>query len=400
MTRSFSSPRPLEAAWQSVLEGALGRAVAPRSLAVMVERLSARYRGEAVTLAHADEMAARALFWTPRDLPKVHRAVGELSFARALPARPLRVLDLGAGLGATSLGLLRALPAGVTVAELTAVDRDPRALEILARVMERAAGAGLIPAGVVPRTLTRDLSVEGWDEGLGVFDVILAGLSLVELARAGAGSGDEVARGAVIAERVRAMLPHLADDGALILLEPGNRHETRALHHARAGLLEAGVTVFSPCLTPGPCPMLAGDRDWCHEDLPELSLPDWLVPIAKLAGLRWQGLTWSYLVLRRDGATLARALHAEGRRALRVVSNPLCTKGKTETWLCGEGVAEGPLRVMELARDARRTAHPTLDQLHRGDLLLAACAALEGDGRRVLRLTPGEWTRVPGEPRG
>ena len=110
MTRSFSAPRPLEAAWQSVLEGSLGRTVQPRPLAVMVERLSARYRGEAVVLAHADEMAARAMFWTPRDLPKVHRAVAELVYAKALPERPLRVLDLGAGLGATSMGFLRALP--------------------------------------------------------------------------------------------------------------------------------------------------------------------------------------------------------------------------------------------------------------------------------------------------
>ena len=119
MSRSFPSPRPVEPAWQSVLEGSLGRVVAPRPLAVMVERLSARYRGEAVNLAHADEMSARALFWFPRDLPKVHRAVAELAHAQALPARPLRVLDLGAGLGATFMGFLRALPVGVTVAEVT-----------------------------------------------------------------------------------------------------------------------------------------------------------------------------------------------------------------------------------------------------------------------------------------
>ncbi|MEZ4391999.1 MAG: class I SAM-dependent methyltransferase, partial [Polyangiales bacterium] len=183
MKRSFPAPSPIEAAWQSVLESALGRTVAPRSLGVMVERLSARYRGENVVLAPADELAARALFWLPRDLPKVQRAVSELSFAGALPDRPLKVLDLGAGLGATSLGLLRALPAGRTVAEITAVDRDARALELFQRVFIRAQSAGLAPAGVTVQTLTRDLSADGWDESLGTYDVILAGLSLVELAQ-------------------------------------------------------------------------------------------------------------------------------------------------------------------------------------------------------------------------
>lgn len=378
-----------------MLESALGRTVAPRSLGVMVERLSARYRGENVVLAPADELAARALFWLPRDLPKVQRAVSELSFAGALPDRPLKVLDLGAGLGATSLGLLRALPAGRAVAEITAVDRDARALEVFQRVFARAQSAGLAPAGVTAQTLTRDLSADGWDESLGTYDVILAGLSLVELAQATAES--ESARGAVIAERVRAILPHLAEDGALILVEPASRHETRALHHARDALLSAGVTVFSPCLHARACPMLTNERDWCHEDLPELSLPPWLVPIAKLAGLRWDGPTWSYLVLRRDGRTLRDAIAAEGRTSLRMVSNLMATKGKIETLVCGELPGEATLRrAMELEREAKKAKSPTFDTLARGDLLRVATSELEGDPAKVLRLTPGQWERVEG----
>lgn len=378
-----------------MLESALGRTVAPRSLGVMVERLSARYRGENVVLAPADELAARALFWLPRDLPKVQRAVSELAFAGALPDRPLKVLDLGAGLGATSLGLLRALPAGRAVAEITAVDRDARALEVFQRVFARAQSAGLAPAGVTAQTLTRDLSADGWDESLGTYDVILAGLSLVELAQATAES--ESARGAVIAERVRAILPHLAEDGALILVEPGSRHETRALHHARDALLSAGVTVFSPCLHARACPMLTNERDWCHEDLPELSLPPWLVPIAKLAGLRWDGPTWSYLVLRRDGRTLRDAIAAEGRTSLRMVSNLMATKGKIETLVCGELPGDATLRrAMELEREAKKAKSPTFDTLARGDVITVPTADLEGDAGKVLRRSPGQWERVEG----
>src|SRR5580700_2681488 len=57
------------------------------------------------------------------------------------------------------------------------------------------------------------------------------------------------------------------------------------------------VTVFAPCLHAAPCPALARDSDWCHEDL-DVDLPGWLVPVAKAAGLRHEGLTFSYLVLR------------------------------------------------------------------------------------------------------
>lgn len=384
-------PPPIESAWQSVLEDALHRPVAPRALGVMVERMSARYRGEPVVLAASDELAARALFWFPRDLPKVHRAVMELVRAGALPPRPLRVLDLGAGLGATSLGLLRALPAPHRVAEVTVVDRDPRALELLGRIASRAAKAGLIPEGVTFHSLTRDLAAPDWDAALGTYDLVLAGLSLVEVAQATADT--EEARGAVIAERVRAILPHVAPDGALILLEPGNRHETRALHHARDAVIASGATVFAPCLHARPCPMLAGERDWCHEDLADYSLPPWLIPVAKSAGLRWEGLTWSYLVLRRDGRTLRGAMPAE--TPMRMVSQPSVTKGKTEAWWCGPITgARGDLRVVELDRVAKRAVGVRLRDVARGTLV-----ALEEEGiakaeGKALRLDPARWRPV------
>lgn len=346
-----------------------------------------------MNLALPDELAARALFWFPRDLPKVQRAVAELEFADALPDRPLRVLDLGAGLGATSMGLLRALSPARSVSGITAVDREPRALELLLRIASRAQGAGLIPSSVSFEALSRDLSADEWREGLGTFDVILAGLSLVEIARSTADS--ELSRGAVIAERVRAMLPLLAGDGALILIEPGSRHETRALHHAHDALLSSGVTVFAPCLHARACPMLRNERDWCHEDLAELSLPAWLVPIAKLAGLRWDGPTWSYLVLRRDGRTLREAARRDGQTALRVVSNMLNTKGKSETELCGELPGDGALRrAMELERDTKKAKAETFAALARGDVLTLPSGELEGDPTKALRLAPGQWTRL------
>ncbi|MEZ4393307.1 MAG: hypothetical protein R3A48_19655 [Polyangiales bacterium] len=51
---------------------------------------------------------------------------------------------------------------------------------------------------------------------------------------------------------MRAILPRLAD-GALILVEPKARHETRALHHARDTLIAGGATVFLSCLHARAC---------------------------------------------------------------------------------------------------------------------------------------------------
>src|SRR4051812_43651240 len=103
------TPRPLEAAWEAILTAAAPRPTNPRALAVMVERVSRRYNGEDVAIAKSDELLARTLFWFARDIQKPGLPIAELVRAGALRPRPLSVLDVGAGMGATSLGILRAL---------------------------------------------------------------------------------------------------------------------------------------------------------------------------------------------------------------------------------------------------------------------------------------------------
>ena len=385
--------KPVEPAWCEVLEQALGRAVPLEALAVMVARQSQRYLGEDIALAPADGLAARTLFWFPRDVLKVARAVGELAWAGALPDRPLRVLDLGAGVGATSLGALRALPPAVKVAAVTAVDSDPAALAILRRLADGARTANLLAATTpAVRTLVRDLTQPGWGDDLGLHDLVLAGLTAVEFTRA---HGDEVARGAAIAVFLREALRRVADDGALVVIEPGSRAESRALHVARSILIADGATVFAPCLHAAECPMLRTTRDWCHEDLADVALPPWLQGVAKTAGLRWEGLTWSYLVLRRDGRTLRGAMPAE--TPMRMVSQPSVSKGKTEAWWCGPITgARGDLRVVELDRVARRTTGARLRDIARGALIALeeeGIAEAE-DGGKALRLDPTHWRTV------
>lgn len=166
--------------------------------------------------------------------------------------------------------------------------------------------------------------------------------------------------------------------------------------------------------------MLANEGDWCHEDL-AIDLPPWLVAVARAAGLRWQGLTFSYLVLQPalapSSATVAAADRtpaaseaapadaATGPRRLRVISGPIVSKGKIEAYLCGDfGPAHGgggQVRAVRLDRD-RGAESAAWDDIARGDVLAIdpapAPAASGGSPRlgkeaRVTRIDVGEPRR-------
>jgi hypothetical protein len=200
------------------------------------------------------------------------------------------------------------------------------------------------------------------------FDLVMVGQVLSELDR----ELDDGARVARHAERIGALMASLDERGSLVIVEPALRDRTRHLHRLRDALLATrAVTVFAPCLHADPCPALDRESDWCHEDLP-VDLPPWLVPIARAAGLRWQGLTFSYLVLRKDGRTLEDALPAGAR--LRAVSQLIVSKGKKEAFLCGRrasGAHGERLLAVRLDRDAS-DANRDWSTLGRGDLFTAA----------------------------
>ena len=396
--------RPLEADWQATLDGvARGRgwptSGEPARLAVQLAKLSAAYNGEGspggTSAAAIGTGAARLAFSFARDVPKAAGAVRELvaSGALAMPeGRPLRVLDLGAGLGATTWGLARALEAHGAKGELEAtwVDGDAEALEVAQAIARARAAAGVDAVRVVGRPVRADLNA-GSDAALGKlertgFDVVVLGQVLSELDRGEAGTPARIARHAGL---VRKLLRELvAPTGSLVVVEPALRDRTRHLHAIRDALLadaqasgasspDARVTLFAPCLHAASCPALAHPGDWCHEDL-AVDLPAWLVPVARGAGLRWQGLTFSYLVLRKDGRTLAAALpRRSGAPALRVVSGPLVSKGKREAFMCGElpspgdppgARSGGRVRAMRLDRDESAT-NAAWDELPKGTLV-------------------------------
>src|SRR5262249_26029634 len=152
-------------------------ALDPRALtAAIVERshlytddrahLGARLAGA----ARDRDLAARALFFTVADAPKIGVPLTELRARGLLPRSPLRVLDVGAGVGAMIFGLCAALPD--VEPHVTAVDQDARALAILARA------AASLPTAPRVQTVVADVSRVLPD---GSYDLVVAGTVLNEL---------------------------------------------------------------------------------------------------------------------------------------------------------------------------------------------------------------------------
>ncbi|GAC1534387.1 MAG: hypothetical protein NVS3B10_28130 [Polyangiales bacterium] len=359
--------------WPSVAE--------PARLAPQVAALAAAYNDPALRgLSGVDHRAARLGFWLPRDVPKMAGAVREAVATGHVAfdgARSLRVLDVGAGLGASHRGLARALDAAGArgVVDVLALDADAAALELAGKLARARPREGSVELRV---------SIERREAGAGVpgkepFDVILLGQVLTELDLA----LEADARVQAHRARIAALLERLSPRGVLVVVEPALRPRARHLQRVRGALLDAGdARVFAPCLHEGRCPLLGREGDWCHEDL-DVDLPPWLVPVAKLAGLRWEGLTFSYLVLTRRGASLRESLGArrpghETGRVVRAVSHAMPTKGKVEVLACGDPlrtavVDDDPLgpfgaRLGRLDRE-RSEANDAIGALRRGDVL-------------------------------
>ncbi len=327
-----------------------------------ISSVSDRYVTERERLAdprpdNPAERAARALFFLPADLIKIHVPLAELDAAQAIPAGPLRILDLGCGLGTLSIGLLGYLGPRAAHATITLSDHDPAALALAHTLVSAAAAHLAVPVTITTRAidLHDPTSVPAPSPSP---SFILLGTTLNELHLAVPDPARTTARAALVTHLVATLAP----DGALIIIEPALRETARALEQTRDAVLAlatpaAPVHVFAPCTHGAPCSALVDPRDFCHEDRP-FNPPPRLARLISQSSLRSHGLKFAYLTLRRAPGRLS--------GGARVVSAPLSSKGKVEWFTCSEA-GRATLRILTRQRDD--VARDLLRRLDRGDQL-------------------------------
>lgn len=369
-------PAELEEVVVAAARGVVGDApLATAALVAAIIDRSARYTSERDKLAaprdNTADLAARAAFFTIADAMKVAVPLAELAGRNAIPPRrPLRVVDLGAGCGAMSLGLVAHLVSdarGDAAFDIVAIDRDIDALRIAGAAVRGLAERRDIDLAIT----TRAADVE--TTAIPPCDLVVMGTVLNELSAP--------ARLALVERALAAIAP----DGAVIVIEPALRETSRALHELRDAIIGKGAAhVFAPCTRRGaPCPMLANPDDWCHEDR-ATELPPRTAELARLTHLRDSGMKFSYLVLRHDDAPLVAAPHA-----WRVVSAQRPAKGKLELYGCSDA-GRVPLRLL---KRNRAEANRAFEAARRGDVLVTTAPV--GDDRvelardtRVERIEP------------
>ena len=236
-----------------------------------------------------DDLAALgyAVYHLPDNYAVVQYVLHELA-EKGLLGRKLRILDVGAGVGGPALGIHDYLPEDVSELHSEASETESRPALVEYHAVEPSAAADVFDHMLsdvgrnfypeVYRETAEEFEPEG-DEGSDPgegeaserYDLILFANVLNEL-----DDPESV---------VLRYLDYLADDGALLAIEPADRETSiglRQVERAVADEAEA-ATVFSPTLRlwPGERPT---DRGWSFDVKPDMEVPHFQRKLDEAAG--------------------------------------------------------------------------------------------------------------------
>jgi ribosomal protein RSM22 (predicted rRNA methylase) len=271
-------------------------------------------------LKDPDIRRAYALYYTTTNLLKPYIPLKELFFEKNLTG-PLRVLDLGAGTGAASFGLLyflqqRVFTAGV---DLTLVDAVRENLHDASKLI--TAYAKSLPFKIAlelyPKNILDDELLSGKE-----FDLILMMNTVNELDEQHA------------SQLLQKLSSLLSPTGSLLVIEPAAREASRRLLSFRDNAVLSSYTVYAPCTRQANCPALINENDWCHTEV-DWERPAFVRYIDDLIGTLRLSLKYTYVILNRNGETLSSRL--ERQELSRVVSDVFKEKGRTRFYLCDPG---------------------------------------------------------------
>ena len=336
-------------------------ASADTELAKAVTRLSDLYTSERGKLtreqASVSHLVAKSEYFLASDAPKIGLALTECAarsaaFARLSALDTIRVTDLGAGVGATSVGFMAWLAGARAASGLTNRIRiELHAIELgepAARAFERSVQAAAEHCG-----FDLALRIEAKDfRGVTVEarDLILCQTALNELL-----IGDTHSR------ETAAMVARWATAAPLLVIEPALKTTTRALMMLRDALLAlGGMHVVAPCLHQQRCPMLAREGDWCHEARRIEPTPR-VLTIDKLVGRRDERALFAFLA-----CAPAAVIASDARVTMRIVTDTLGSRGKTERLVCR---SDGEMRMMRLLDREVSESNALFLKAKRGDTL-------------------------------
>jgi SAM-dependent methyltransferase len=378
-------PGALEAFWLAEARTATGRAddeSALEALRPVLSALSDAFTSERGSTfadygAVPAQRAAYALAYGSQAWVRTRLALHDAARVRGWarpPGRALRVLDLGAGVGAAGLSAASWLrtQSGSPDVELTAVDRSRGALGALVAASERALAAAERPT---TRTLVADLARPDALALDGTFDLVVASFVLNELFP----DADDPAAGAWVGAVARRLAPH----GALLLLEPAPPAYARRLVALGADAVEReGLHAVAPQLVAGAWRPPDDARTWPHE-VRRWRMPASLERLNRRLHRTWGELTYAAQLLAR---TPPASLPAT--RALWRMASPIRRLSGRLGWL--GHAADGMLVEYEVQeRDLAPPERASLLALERGDLVEArALRSLPHGVERLLGPSP------------
>lgn len=342
-------PEALEQVWLRRACGALGiddPRDALQRLEPDIERLSDLFTtGRAPGFdRYADSprmLLAYALFFLPQTFARVAMILDECRGTGWAPTtgRALRVLDLGAGLGAAGFAAVDALR---QPADLLAVDQSTESLALL-----REAFAAVQPALWPQATLdTRAANLlHAFRDNDDAWDLVLCGFALNEAADA---ENDGTA-----VEWLRLAIGRLAPGGLLVLCEPASDATSSRLERLRDVVAAEGrARILAPCPHHRSCPLLREGKVYCHE-VRRWAPPSSLAYLNQRLARSVQFLKFSFLALAREPAP---AQEGDASRA-RLVAPVTEQNGKLVTRGCA---ADGEVHTYEVL-----TRHLTRDERDR-----------------------------------
>ena len=319
-----------------------------------VQRLADRFTvarpdvPEAPYLRDTRTCAAYSLYFAPQTHVRTTLVLAELPpFPET--ARPLRVLDLGAGTGAASWALLDHL--GRRPVALAAWDHSRAALRCLHDQFSDVRNARWPDATL----RTNCAPLEEFSPGADKFDVVLLHYVLNEL--------PPDVRRSLLSRAARSLAP----GGRLIVCEPLVRAEGDVLRELRAYALgDLGLHILAPCPHERACAL----GEPCH-DVRTWILPRSLQILNAVLRRDLRHLAFGLLVLAPDAPPASAGLRA------RVVGSPSHAKGQS---VCPACCPDGPVRRLQLLhRDFDVHGRKALRHLERGQILRLASIDPLGD---------------------